>query len=73
MAPDPPAAESSRTAVTGGHVWTAEADAELREGVDLGLSLDELADHLDVPAEAVAARLSGLGLEASGAASLSFD
>jgi ATP-dependent DNA helicase DinG len=73
VASDPPPAESSRTAVTGGHAWTAEADAELREGLELGLSIDELADHLDMPADAVAARLKGLGLEASGAATLSFD
>jgi ATP-dependent DNA helicase DinG len=73
VAPDPPAADSSRTAVTGGHAWTADTDAELREGVGLGLSLDELADHLDAPAEAVAARLAGLGLEATGAQTLSLD
>jgi ATP-dependent DNA helicase DinG len=73
VASDPPPAESSRTAVTGGHAWTAEADGELREGLELGLSVDELADHLDVPADAVAARLKGLGLEVSGAATLSFE
>jgi ATP-dependent DNA helicase DinG len=73
VAPDPPPAASSRTAVTGGHAWTAELDDELREGVDLGLSLAELADHLDLPADVVAARLHGLGLKASGAATLSFD
>ncbi|NNM44469.1 ATP-dependent DNA helicase [Knoellia koreensis] len=73
VAGDPPVAESSRTAVTEGEGWTAEDDEELREGVALGLSLAEIADHVDRPADVVAARLKGLGLEANGAATLSFD
>jgi ATP-dependent DNA helicase DinG len=73
VAEDPPVAESSRTAVTDGEGWTAEDDEELREGVALGLSLAEIADHVDRPADVVAARLKGLGLEANGAATLSFD
>ena len=72
VADDPPPVASSRTAVTAGHAWTSEADDELREGVELGLSLEELADHVDLPADVVAARLRGLGLEASGAATLTF-
>ena len=65
VAEDPPApAEATRTAVTGGQGWTDEQDDELREGVDIGLSVDELADHLDLPAGAVAARLGQLGLAA---------
>jgi ATP-dependent DNA helicase DinG len=59
--------------VTSGHAWTAESDEELRDGVELGLSLDELAESLELPADVVAARLAGLGLEADGAAKLSFD
>ncbi|MCE1180242.1 MAG: ATP-dependent DNA helicase [Micrococcales bacterium] len=73
VAADPPPAESSRTAVTGGHAWTAEADEELRDGVDLGLSLEELAESLELPEETVAARLAGLGLDASGATAMRFD
>ena len=72
VADDPPPVASARTAVTAGHAWTSEADDELREGVELGLSLEELADHVDLPADVVAARLRGLGLEASGAATLTF-
>ena len=64
---------SPRTAVTSGHAWTAEADEELRDGVELGLTVDELAESLEVPADVIAARLRGLGLEASGAATLGFD
>jgi ATP-dependent DNA helicase DinG len=73
IAADPPPAGSARTAVTHGHAWTAEADEELRDGVELGLSLGELAESLELPADVVVARLRGLGLEASGAARLSFD
>jgi ATP-dependent DNA helicase DinG len=73
VAQAPPVAESSRTAVTEGEGWTEEADEELREGVALGLSVAEIADHVDRPADVVAARLKGLGLEAGGAATLSFD
>jgi ATP-dependent DNA helicase DinG len=73
VAEDPPAAESSRTAVTAGHAWTAEADEELRDGVELGLSLEELAESLELSPDLVAARLTGLGLEADGAATLGFD
>jgi ATP-dependent DNA helicase DinG len=65
VAEDPPApAEGTRTAVTGGQGWTDDQDDELREGVDLGLSVDELADHLDLPTGAVSQRLAQLGLAA---------
>jgi ATP-dependent DNA helicase DinG len=73
VAPAPPPAASSRTAVTQGHSWTADADEELRDGVDLGLTLEELAESLELPEDVVAARLRGLGLSASGAARMSFD
>jgi ATP-dependent DNA helicase DinG len=65
VAPDPPVADSARTAVTQGQAWTAEQDTELREGVDLGLTLDELAEHLDLGQDVVTARLSLFGLELS--------
>jgi ATP-dependent DNA helicase DinG len=51
--------------VTLGHAWTAEQDEELRDGVDIGCTLTELAEQLDLAPELVAARLSGLGLEAA--------
>jgi ATP-dependent DNA helicase DinG len=73
VAEDPPPAESARTAVTGGHAWTPESDEELRDGVELGLTLEELAESLELPADVVAARLKGLGIEVSGAARMSFD
>ncbi len=61
-ASSPPAAPSPRTAVTAGHAWTGELDAELRDGVAAGVGLDELAEHLERPAEVVSARLAQLGL-----------
>jgi ATP-dependent DNA helicase DinG len=73
VAASPPAAPGARTAVTQGHSWTAEADEELRDGVELGLTVEELAESLELPADVVAARLRGLGLEASGAPRMSFD
>ena len=69
----PPPAESARTAVTQGHSWTAETDEELRDGVELGLSLEELAVSLELPEGVVAARLRGLGLEATGVTRMSVD
>ena len=64
VAEAPPPPESSRTAVTHGHAWTEQEDEELRDGVELGLTLDELAESMELPADAVSARLAGLGLEA---------
>nr|WP_277626730.1 ATP-dependent DNA helicase [Arsenicicoccus piscis] len=58
--PAPPQPVSSRSAVTQGHSWTAEDDTELREGVDSGLDLDELADHFELDPEVVQARLTAL-------------
>lgn len=57
-----PAAEEARTAVTSGHSWTKADDEELKDGRDLGLDADELAEHLDIPLEAVEARLRLLKL-----------
>jgi ATP-dependent DNA helicase DinG len=63
VAADPPAAAgSARTAVTRGHAWTSEQDTELREGVELGLTVDELAEHLDLTPDLVEARLTLLDL-----------
>ncbi|MDO5626708.1 MAG: ATP-dependent DNA helicase [Mobilicoccus sp.] len=57
-----PAVQDTRTAVTGGHAWSREDDDELKDGRDLGLDADELADHLGIPVEAVQSRLTLLGL-----------
>jgi ATP-dependent DNA helicase DinG len=72
VADDPPVADSTRTAVTKGHAWSSEQDAELREGVDLGLTLDELAEHLDLDRAVIAARLSLFGLELSDSPKMAF-
>ncbi|MGG5260472.1 ATP-dependent DNA helicase [Phycicoccus avicenniae] len=73
VAEDPPPPASPRTAVTHGHAWTAELDEELRDGVELGLSLEELVESMELPREAVEARLTGLGLEAGRGPTLTFD
>ncbi len=73
VAASPPQAPSARTAVTQGHAWSEQDDEELRDGVDLGLSLGELAESMELPEDVVAARLRGLGLEATGAAAMRFD
>ena len=63
VAGPPPSASAARTAVTGGHAWTAAQDAELRDAAELGVDLDELVEHFERPVEAVTARLAQLGLE----------
>jgi ATP-dependent DNA helicase DinG len=68
-----PVARSPRTAVTGGHAWTDEQDAELRDGVESGCTLEELADHLELAPDLVTARMTLLGLELSDAPTMSFD
>ena len=65
VADSPPVAPSARTAVTQGRAWTSVEDEELREGVDLGLTLDELASHLDLSGDVVASRLALLDLVVS--------
>ncbi|WP_392425768.1 ATP-dependent DNA helicase [Barrientosiimonas humi] len=61
-----PVADSARTAVTDGRAWSEEDDEELRDGADMGLTVEELADHLDVSAEQVSARAGQLGLALDG-------
>jgi ATP-dependent DNA helicase DinG len=73
VAEAPAPAPSSRTAVTAGHAWSETEDDDLRDGVSLGLTADELAESLELPVEAVRARLDGLGLEAAATPSLTFD
>jgi len=58
----PPVAESTRTAVTGGHAWTDEQDEELRDAAEAGMELGELVDHFELPEEAIAALADQLGL-----------
>ena len=72
VADDPPVARSARTAVTQGHAWTSEQDTELREGVDLGLTLEEVAEHLELEAGCDQARLSLFGLELSDSPKMAF-
>jgi ATP-dependent DNA helicase DinG len=71
-ATDPPVAKSSRTAVTQGHAWTPEQDVELSEGAELGLTLEELAEHLDLGPDVIEARLRLLGLELSASPKMAF-
>ena len=59
---DPGPADGARTAVVRGEGWSAQDDDELRDGVDLGLRLSELAESLDRDEDAVAARAETLGL-----------
>jgi ATP-dependent DNA helicase DinG len=73
VAHPPPPPQNARTAVTHGHPWTAQEDEELRDGVELGLGLAELAESMELPPEVVAARLTGLGLEAGTGPTLTFD
>ncbi len=65
VADSSPRAPSSRTAVTQGHAWTDQEDEELRDGVDLGLGVAELAESLELPEDVVGTRLRGLGLTAA--------
>ncbi|MGV1008908.1 MAG: ATP-dependent DNA helicase [Dermatophilaceae bacterium] len=62
VAASPPTVTAARTAVTGGHGWTDALDTDLRDAVDAGIGLDELVDHFERPAEAIAARMVTLGL-----------
>src|SRR6185503_19430207 len=72
VADDPPVARSARTAVTQGHAWTSEQDGELREGVDLGLTLEEVAEHLELEEAVITARLTLFGLELSDSPKMAF-
>ncbi|MDO5740121.1 MAG: ATP-dependent DNA helicase [Ornithinimicrobium sp.] len=57
-----PVARSPRTAVTGGHAWTQEQDEELREGLASAVTVEELAEHLELAPDLVTARVNQLGL-----------
>jgi ATP-dependent DNA helicase DinG len=72
VAGDPPVAGSARTAVTQGHAWTSEQDTELREGVEVGLTLEEMAEHLELADDVILARLNLFGLELSDSPKMAF-
>jgi ATP-dependent DNA helicase DinG len=72
VAGDPPVAGSPRTAVTQGHAWTSEQDTELREGVELGLTLQEMTEHLELADDVILARLNLFGLELSDSPKMAF-
>ncbi|NHI18094.1 ATP-dependent DNA helicase [Phycicoccus endophyticus] len=69
--PVPP--DAARTAVTRGHAWGAAEDEELRDGVALGLTSEELAESMELPLDVVRARLDGLGLQAGTGPTLTFE
>lgn len=58
----PGPASGARTAVTRGEGWGEQDDEELRDGAELGLSMADLVRQSGRSAEAVRARLEGLGL-----------
>ncbi|MDQ6715443.1 MAG: ATP-dependent DNA helicase, partial [Actinomycetota bacterium] len=70
VAGPPPVPPSPRTAVTVGHAWTPEQDEELRDAVDAGVEMEDLVDHLELPVDAIRARLGQLGLELTDASTL---
>ena len=73
VATAPPPAPAARTAVTQGHAWTQEEDEELRDGVELGLDLEELSESLELATEVIAARLERRGLEPGAGSMLDLD
>jgi ATP-dependent DNA helicase DinG len=73
VAQPPPPPDSARTAVTHGHAWSAQEDEELRDGIELGLTAQELAESMELPLAAVLTRLDGLGLDAATTPTLGFD
>lgn len=60
--PIPADPASVRTAVTYGEGWTEQDDEDLRDGVELGLTLADIAATMERDAEAVLARAEQLGL-----------
>ncbi|MGL5863585.1 MAG: ATP-dependent DNA helicase, partial [Phycicoccus sp.] len=53
--------------------WTGEADDELRDGVELGLTVEELAESLELSEDVVADRLETLGMQAGQGPTLRFE
>ena len=61
---DSPAPVSTRTAVVAGRAWSAVEDEQLREGVQFGCTVEELADQFECAPATVAMRLAMLNLAA---------
>jgi ATP-dependent DNA helicase DinG len=59
-----PAPVSTRTAVVAGRAWSAVEDEQLREGVQFGCTVEELADQFECAPATVAMRLAMLNLAA---------
>jgi ATP-dependent DNA helicase DinG len=63
-----PAPVSTRTAVVQGRAWSTVEDEQLRDGVGVGCTLEDLADQFDCEPATVAMRLAMLNLAAPSAA-----
>jgi ATP-dependent DNA helicase DinG len=63
VAGPPPVPPSARTAVTVGYAWTAAQDGALRDAVEAGIEMADVVEQLELPVDAVRARLVQLGLE----------
>jgi ATP-dependent DNA helicase DinG len=61
---DSPTPMSTRTAVVAGRAWSAVEDEQLREGVQVGCTVEDLADQFDCAPATVAMRLAMLNLAA---------
>jgi ATP-dependent DNA helicase DinG len=62
--PPGPAPTSTRTAVVQGRAWSAAEDDQLREGVQFGCTVEDLADQFDCEPATIAMRLAMLSLAA---------
>jgi len=63
VAGPPPVPPSARTAVTVWDAWTAAQDGALRDAVEAGIEMADVVEQLELPVDAVRARLVQLGLE----------
>jgi ATP-dependent DNA helicase DinG len=63
VAGPPPVPPSARTAVTVGYAWTPAKDEALRDAVEAGIEMQDVVEQLELPVDAVRARLVQLGLE----------
>jgi ATP-dependent DNA helicase DinG len=59
-----PTPTSTRTAVVAGRAWSAVEDEQLREGVQVGCTVEDLADQFECEPATVAMRLAMLNLAA---------
>ena len=67
------ASEAATSLRSNPYVQRLIEDEELRDGVELGLDLEELSESLELPADVIGARLEGLGLEPGNGATLGLD